>query len=62
MTTLSETISKLFDMFPPRTAEEVIEDAMSTIDKLQTFTTGVLVGQGMKYEDAVEIVKAITED
>ena len=46
MTTLSETISKLFDMFPHRTAEEVLEDAMSTIDKLQTFTTGVLVGQG----------------
>ena len=62
MTTLSEDISKLFDMFPHRTAEEVIEDAMSTIDKLQTFTTGVLVGQGMKYEDAVEIVKAIMED
>ena len=62
MTTFGEIISELFDMFPHRTPEEVLEEAMSTIDKLQAFTTGVLVGQGMKYEDTVEIVKAITED
>ena len=62
MTTLSEGISKLFDMFPHRTTEEMLEEAMSTIDKLQTFITGVLVGQGMTYEDAIEIVKAIEED
>lgn len=62
MTTLSKDISKLFDMFPHRTTEEMIEEAMSTIDKLQTFITGVLVGQGMTYEDAVEVVKAIVED
>lgn len=62
MTTLGEAISKLFDMFPHKTAEEVLEEAMTTIDKLQTFTTGVLVGQGVKYEDAVEIVKAIRDD
>lgn len=61
MKTLSEAISELFDIFPHRTAEEALEDAKATIDRLETFATGVLVGRGMSYDEAVEIIKRLED-
>ena len=59
METLSEAISKPFNIFPHSTAEEALEDAKATIDRLETFATGVLVGRGMSYDEAVKIIKRL---
>lgn len=67
MKTLKEAIENLFSgIFPDR--EELfipLENQLEIIDirleKLETFTIGVLVGQGKSYDEAVKIVRRLED-
>lgn len=61
MKTLSEAIRELLNIFPELTTEEKLERAKTTIKELETFTVGVLVGQGMSYDTAVKTVRRLED-
>ena len=67
MTTLKEAVENLFSgMFPDREEPFIpLENQLEIIDirlkKLETFTIGVLVGQGMSYDEAVKTVRRLED-
>lgn len=67
MTTLKEAVENLFSgIFPDREEPFIpLENQLEIIDirleKLETFTVGVLVGQGKSYDEAVEIVRRLED-
>lgn len=61
MKTISEAIREMLNIFPELTVEEKLERAEAIIDRLETFTIGVLVGQGMSYDTAVKTVRRLED-
>lgn len=61
MKTISEAIREMLNIIPELTVEEKLERAEVIIDRLETFTIGVLVGQGMSYDTAVKTVRRLED-
>ena len=67
MKTLKEAVENLFSgIFPDREElfiplENQLEIVDMRLEKLETFTTGVLVGQGMSYDEAMETVRRLED-
>ena len=67
MKTFKEAIENLFSgIFPDReepffSIENQLEIVDMRLEKLETFTIGVLVGQGMSYDEAMETVRRLED-
>lgn len=61
MKTIIEALREMVNIFPELTVEEKFERAKTTIKELETFTVGVLVGQGRSYDEAVKIVRRLED-
>lgn len=67
MTTLKEAVGNLFSgIFPDReepffSIENQLEIVDMRLEKLETFTVGVLVGQGKSDDEAMETVRRLED-